>query len=82
MSSHLILCSQQDHTPDGRPAWIVPSAWEGRGRCLGGCHHGNRKSTAEVSILVLPLITTNVPSGPVISRPQSSLLPADDGFLL
>lgn len=56
--------------------------------CLGGGagvwagHRGNRKSAAEVSILVLPLITTNVPSGPVISRPQSSLLLQTAGFLL
>lgn len=40
--------------------------------CLGGCHHNNRQSTAEVSILVLRLITMSVSFGPVIRRPQAA----------
>jgi hypothetical protein len=51
--------------------------WVGGG---GDGHHNNRKSIAEVSISVLPLITMNVSLGPVISCPQSSLFLADGLF--
>lgn len=69
------------HQMEGHGAAQVALAAEGVGwrqavGCVcvkgGGCRWNGRKSTAEVSILVLPLITRSVSLGPVMSRSRSS----------